>query len=376
MQGAPSILAVLTISEQERLANIAENERLLQELGIAGGGSSVFGTIPEKRPSGELVKRQRKRTQKESKPTRVQPQRTSARLQGAKPEDSASDLYAVCFRLTQEQAAAEREREKALRVARHEDLSFYDMTDGHLDDEDKVRLRSTLDVRNSKVTAKSLAEPQTELESLLQSTRLRSHERVAQKRIYSMLYHPTLDKDLIFTGDQEGILGIWDALAPSHNEDTEDTSFPSGSSFTLQLHARSAIGCLRMDPGSQDRLYSSSYDASIRLLSLSTGGSNEIWAAPPDVQLGEFDILAPQVQANTPTFTPAPQLDERSIWLSDHRGGLLHLDVRHKAATVHRWQVSDKKVCCIFNTDREYVSQSGSFPLYSHGIQRSYYTFV
>lgn len=85
----------LTNSEQERLANIAENERLLQELGIAGGGSSVLGTVPQKRSTAEATRRQRKRTQAETKPTRVQPQRTSARLQGAKPEEAVSDSYAV-----------------------------------------------------------------------------------------------------------------------------------------------------------------------------------------------------------------------------------------------------------------------------------------
>lgn len=178
---------------------------------------------------------------------------------------------------------------------------------------------------------------------MLRSARLQSHERVAQKRIYSMLYHPSQEKDLIFTGDQEGVLGVWDALAPSGEADA-DLSMPTGISYALQLHARSAIGCLRMDPAHQDRLYSSSYDASIRSFSLSTGVSSEIWAAPPDVQLGEFNVLAPQQQAAVATETPAPQLDERSLWLADHRGGVVHLDVRSKEPTVRRWQVCDKKV--------------------------------
>lgn len=303
----------------------------------------------------------------------MQPQRTSARLQGVKPEDDKSDSYAVrSLRSFQEQVAAERERERALRTARHEDLDLKTLTGDSLDEEGTKRLRSALSIRSTKAKAEPLAESQTELETLLRSMRLQSHARVAQKRIYSMLYHPSQDKDLVFTGDQEGVLGVWDARAPS-DEDAEQDGLPAGSSFALQLHARSAIGCLRMDPADQDRLYSSSYDASIRTFSLSTGVSNELWAAPPDVQLGEFDILAPQSQAVAATATPAPQLDERSLWMADHRGGLLHLDIRSKAPTVRRWQLCEKKVCCTANQDRRHVCQSCCSSLHCYGIQRPYY---
>lgn len=92
-----NVWGILTDSEKERLANIAENERLLQELGIAGGGSSVLGTVPQKRGPNDAARRQRKRAQTEEKPTRVQPKRTSARLQGAKPEDFGSGEYAVRY---------------------------------------------------------------------------------------------------------------------------------------------------------------------------------------------------------------------------------------------------------------------------------------
>lgn len=329
--------------------------------------------MPQKRNAGEAARRQRKRTQTETIPTRVQPQRTSARLQGVKPEDDKSDSYAVRSLCSfQEQVAAERERERALRTARHEDLDLKMLTGDSLDEEGTKRLRSALSIRDTKVKAEPLAESQTELETLLRSMRLQSHARVAQKRIYSMLYHPSQDKDLIFTGDQEGVLGVWDARAPS-DEDAEQDGLPAGSSFALQLHARSAVGCLRMDPANQDRLYSSSYDASIRTFSLSTGVSTELWAAPPDVQLGEFDILAPQSQAVAATATPAPQLDERSLWMTDHRGGLLHLDIRSKAPTVRRWQLCEKKVCCTANQDRRHVCQPCRSSLRCYGIQRPYY---
>lgn len=218
------------------------------------------------------------------------------------------------------------------------------MTDGAVSPSYTQRLQAALHVDSASLATDDVAKPPTELETLLRSMQIRSHARVAQKRIYSMLYHPSLDKELVFTGDQEGVLGVWDCLAPAASDDEEEGAMPSGSSFALRLHARSAIGCLRMDPGSQDRLYSSSHDASLRVFSLSTGVSSEIWSAPEQVQLCEFDVLAPQIHAAAASATPAPQLDEHSVWVSDHRGGVLHLDLRSKAPVVRRWQLSEKKV--------------------------------
>lgn len=362
---------ILTISEKERLANIAENERLLQELGIAGGGSSVFGIVPQKRVANDAARRQRKRAQTEEKPTRVQPKRTSARLQGAKPEDVGSDTYAVRRRgLTQVKIESEREHERSLRMARHEDLDLKQLIEDSLDEEELGRLKTALNVAT--VDAKPEPKPSepSELESLLNTMLLRSHARVAQKRIYSMLYHPSTEKDLIFTGDQEGVLGVWNALDTPAQQDGEEETMPSGSAFSLRIHAKSAIGCLRMDPANDDRLYTSSYDASVRTFSLSSGKSTEVYAAPPDVQLGEMDILAPQTQAAEATATPSPQLSERSLWLADHRGGLLHLDVRSSKCMVQRWQVCDKKVRLFAYLDWRHVCKPSDTTLHCDCIKR------
>ncbi|WFD45151.1 hypothetical protein MPSI1_003828 [Malassezia psittaci] len=344
--------------EEQRLANIAENERLLKELGIASGGSSVLGTLPQKRSSSDAARKSRKRVQAPAKPTRVQPQRSSARLQGAKPEDTGAESFAT-------QAAAEREREQVQRQARHEELDLKQLTGDSLDEESMKRLRSTLDLDDAKVKQEEDMQPPTELASMLQSLQLQSQNRVAQKRIASMVYHPALEKDLVFTGDMSGVVGAWDATAanPSEKDDEQDEDneydLPEGSSFTLQVHARSPVGCLRIDPQNHDRIYSSSYDASIRVFSLSSCVSTEVWAGSPDIQFSEFDIFAPTTQASVATSTPEPQLDERSLWIADNRGGLMHLDIRAKQPKARRWRVSDKKVCfCL-------LSQIGAMSLNS-----------
>ena len=268
---------------------------------------------------------------KRAEPTRVQPQRVSARLQGVKAED-ARETYA-------EQVQADRQREQASRRARHEDLDLEALTGRELDEQEKNELLDALAVGGSVQPAP----PKTELEKTLRSMTLRSQGKVTQKRIYSMLYHPTPDKDLVFTGDQEGVLGVWTPLA--RGEQAEEGELPEGSAFQLQVHGRSAIGCLRLDPVQPERLYSSSYDASVRLFSLADNTSVEVWPGQDDVQLGEFDILAPRTSAAHATPTPAPQLGERSLWLPDHRGGLIHLDLRDRAnVKAARWQASEKKI--------------------------------
>ena len=127
--------------------------------------------------------------------------------------------------------------------------------------------------------------------------------------------------------------------------------------------------CIR-DRANDDRLYTSSYDASVRTFSLSSGKSTEVYAAPPDVQLGEMDILAPQTQAAEATATPSPQLSERSLWLADHRGGLLHLDVRSSKCMVQRWQVCDKKVRLFAYLDWRHVCKPSDTTLHCDCIKR------
>ena len=249
--------------ERERQQNIAENERLLRELGIAGGGGAALGAAPRKRAP---------------------------------------------------------ERSGGPRRGRHEDLDLAALAD--LDEKERAELAAVLDVR-----AQSPLPPQSPLEEALAAMRLTSHARIAQKRIYAMAYHPTLDKDLVFTGDQEGMLGVWDASAGA-----ADGGVREGAAFQLRVHTKS-IGALRLDPERPDRLYSSSYDGSVRVFALGAGTSHEVWAVRDgdDVQLGELDVLA----------GASPALG-RSLWAADHRGGLVHIDERVGRAC--RWQVSTKKI--------------------------------
>lgn len=292
--------------EQERLKNIEENERLLRELGISSGGE-VLGATPSKRPSDRDDGRARKRPERKPREKRVLPQRASARLQGVKLEPG-----------DQEPVKPEPMQSAVRASRRHGDLDLASLAE--LEEGECKDLASILSVEPER----RVSPPQSPLEEVLASMRLTSHTRVAQKRIYSMLYHPTLEKDLVFTGDQEGMLGIWDASSGD-----AENGIREGTAYQLQVHAKS-IGALRFDPRQQDRIYSGSYDGSIRVFSLGAITSHEIWCGSDDVQLGEFDILSVDSTSHV-------------IWAADHRGGLIQIDER-SPSSARRWQASTKKI--------------------------------
>lgn len=323
-------------SEQQRLKNIEENERLLKELGLAQGGSAVLGI-----PSGqrETSAARRNRAQQTTKRERVQPVRTSARIRGVKLEEDGP-------RSTSEPTLSM--ASPVHRRARHGDLDLDELIGDDFDDKSRAELQRVLNVRAEKSVSEASA---SELESLLHTMTLRSYARVAQKRIYSMVFHPTQDKDLIFTGDQSGTLSIWEPLAePSFDAAGDDgdahdaKGLAGGTTFSLQPHGQHAIGCLRIDPLNIQRLYSSSHDGTLRMFDLAALTSTEVWGGVEGMQLSEFELLPAVSHAGAASSIQNPAVGAQSLWLSDHRGGLSHIDLRSKPSTTRRWQVSEKKI--------------------------------
>ena len=292
-----------------------------------------MGTSAPKRPTAHAERARRKRSLTEDLSKQALPQRSSARLKGIKLDTENEISQAV--------SSNSGSPKDSSHTVRHGDLSLEELAADTLDEDEKRKLKESLNIKfEDDVT---LQTPKTELENLLRTMRLRSYTRVAQKRIYSMIYHPTLEKDLVFTGDQAGNLGVWDATAEPEESQSQEGDILTGNAFSLQMHG-AAIGCLRMDPISPERVYTSSYDSTLRVFSLSKHISMEVWRAPSTVQLGEFDILCSSSSASEMETPGSCHLDGRSLWLADHMGGLIHIDVRSASSEYHRWQVSDKKV--------------------------------
>jgi len=269
----------------------------------------------------------------------------------------------------QEEAEAVREAQDKARRARHEehDLAFL-LGGGEVDEKVKTALTKTfikIASRHPTLATEILEEAREskvklengdgnghgryeDLRSQLKQMELRSVEKVTKARVYSMIMHPDIDQDLVFVGDKEGNIGVWDPIAKSAEADDEsEEHVTAGQSWSLQVHGKSPITCLRFDPVSADSLLSSSYDSTVRMQSLQSGSSKEVWSTQDDVLISIFDILAPQSHPSAFTNTPSHGLDERSLWVADHRGGLSHYDIRQssrKQSQTKRWQVCEKKV--------------------------------
>lgn len=271
----------------------------------------------------------------------------------------------------QEEAEAAREAQDQARKAKHEehDLSFLLGGGDEVNEDVKSALANTFakiaskhptlateileEMQESKRRAQNGdvkgADRYADLKAELNKMDLISTDKITKARVYSMIMHPNQDQDLIFVGDKEGNIGVWDPNDRDEaNDDEADERVKSGRSWTLQVHGKSPITCLRFDPVSADSLLSSSYDSTIRMQSLQSGSSTEIWSGQEDVLISIFDILAPQSHPSAFTNTPGFGLDERSLWIADHRGGLNHYDLRQSSrrqqSQRRRWQVCEKKI--------------------------------
>lgn len=325
----------MNFSERERLENIRRNQELLKDLDLFNGRPKQNVQRRPSRPD-----KNKKNIKQRSQPERVQPRRTSNRLAGLEADsDTLKRKY-------EQEAEAARQKYEAEKRARHEehDLTFLLGEDGEDTSKDElVQLLKGAMKEDRNRAASDSKEKHKDLKDVFDQMVLQSAEKVGQRRIYSMVFHPNADRDLVFTGDKEGSIGVWEPMARKETED----GLNSGRSWSLQVHGKSPVTCLRFDPVTADSLFSSSYDSTIRMQDLQRGTSTEVWSGQEDVLLSIFDILAPQTHASAFTQTPNPGLDERSVWIADHRGGLCHYDLRQSGrrhGETSRWQVCEKKV--------------------------------
>ena len=98
--------------------------------------------------------------------------------------------------------------------------------------------------------------------------------KVVPERIFSMDFHPSPSKLLVAVGDKWGSIGFFDP-------DTEDEE----DAVTLfSVHTR-PIPCLQFDAHDSAKLYSSSYDNTLRCLDIAAMEFTEIFAGDEDYHL-------------------------------------------------------------------------------------------
>jgi WD repeat-containing protein 76 len=283
-----------------------------------------------------------------------------------------------------EERLAEEERQREAKRPRHYNLDLIAITDG-LEPKQRVQLYEMLHSVCNKSCPRRIGDYDSfvydddqggkaevkKLQEQLSKLKVVSRAKVTENRVYSAAYHPEVTKDLIFFGgnyfqdptpnsqtpsfaDKHGQLGIWDAQAPVDEVTDEDGDVaPSknsegGKYWRLQLHwpasAKSSISSIKFDPTDSHtvrfvhsiahqyrecafQVYTSSYDRTVRVLSLGSGISSEVFYVEEAI-VCSIDL--------------SPENHE--MWISDASGGVTHLDLRQDKNKAKWYQLSTEKI--------------------------------
>lgn len=287
----------LSAYEIERQERIAKNQALLRELQLS---ANTAGLGPKPKPSsrsstpGSKPKKKVERKVKEE----VLPRRTSSRLRGIVADSE------VAKRKADEEAEAIAEANRAKRQRVSDDLNLSDIVvAGRSWNQSGNFLRNigpaepglrTFDEQDVKDTSdkelKALREKMSGL--ALWEGAEPGRIKITPERIYSMGFHPTTDKALVFAGDKLGNMGLFDGSqntsdikAEDADEDGDQDDDWEPAITTFKLHTRT-ISAFQFNPHDPNELFSASYDSSIRKLDLQKGVAVEVWA-PKDKDADE-----------------------------------------------------------------------------------------
>lgn len=149
-----------------------------------------------------------------------------------------------------------------------------------------------------------------------------------------MAFHPTEDKPIIFAGDKEGAMGVFDASQPVpevQDDQDDEVGYPDPVISAFKTHSRT-ITAFHFSPTDENAVYSASYDSSIRKLDLDKGVSTQVFApaaANDDLPISAIDI---------------PLSDPNMILFSTLQGSLGRHDLRTKPSTAEVWHLTDHKI--------------------------------
>jgi hypothetical protein len=256
----------------------------------------------------------------------------SARLQGIVAEDTVHrERY-------EEEAAAQRELERLKRLRRSGDFRLADLDDEEDGEMSRAVLRELARVpfdreefeRESVGARKELAQVRKEFAKMELFQRwIPKDITITPERIYAIGMHPSPSKPLVFAGDKVGNLGIWDVFG---SVDDDGEAQPLITSY--KFHART-ISQFHFSPVDATKLYTASYDTTIRVLDLTTGLSTEVYYLPEGEE--DEDALISSLQ-----LTP----DGHTVMFSNLNGQVGKLDVREpiKSRKTTLYPLHEKKI--------------------------------
>lgn len=349
--------------EKQRLANIAERDALLKQLKLESQSAGLFSSSKTPKSNQKPKKSTPKRAKQESPPV---PLRQSSRLRGIIADSETAK------RKAEADYEVAKELERAKKTRRTDSYSASDMfiagqkIDGDaligvdvitkgvaepyvrtFGDED-IEKTANKDLKALREEMNGLKlweawDPQSMLPHLV-PLMMRAHGlscitgiKITPERVYSMTFHPSESKPLVFAGDKMGHLGILDASQekPTMSEDDEEDD-PDPVLTTLKPHTRT-ISAMMIHPSKPTHLYTASYDSSIRELDLEKTTSSEKYGPPGPESTSIDEALSGVDMASD---------DPNTLYFSNLAGGFGRYDMRVPLtkAAVSTWQLSEKKI--------------------------------
>ena len=337
--------------EQQRQANIAQRDKLLKQLALDAGQAGLGPQKPAPKPNKSIPSRKKKSPVKHVKVEDAGPRRTSSRLLGLTADSE------VAKRKAEDESVATQEAARAKRQRHSGELNLSDVVSGGRAWDQSENFLVDVVSRGANPYERTFGDSEVkettdkELRSLReQMSGLELYDgfepnriKITPERIYSLGFHPTTDKSLVFAGDKLGNLGIFDASQTSvsvkaengvkkeeADEDEEEDYDPDPAITSFHCHTRT-ISSFQFSHANPSHLYTCSYDSSLRLLDLTKSKSTEIYA-PSDSSLDEpisgveMDPTAPHMlyfsrldghvgrtDTRAPNTTDVFQLSEKKI---------------------------------------------------------------
>ncbi|KAM5438684.1 hypothetical protein McanMca71_002370 [Microsporum canis] len=265
--------------EKQRAANIAERDALLKKISLEAQSAGLLSKAPApKRTQSDKKKAPLKKVKREKEAAPV-PRRTSARLAGLTPDSE------IAKRKAEEASEAEKLQMEAKRRRVAGDLRMDEIgvkgkwessTLGSLVTSGPAKYERTFGEEDIKKTAdkdlKALREKMSGLN--LWDAWEPNRIKITPERVYSMTFHPTESKPLMFAGDKIGSLGILDASQTAPGDDDDEDPVIT----TIKLHSR-PIAAMYTHSSSPSKLYTASHDSSIRQLDLEKSLATEAYVS-------------------------------------------------------------------------------------------------
>lgn len=330
--------------EKQRLANIAERDKLLAQLEVQKNAAKVNSlSKPARRPASNKSKSTPAKRVKQEDFT---PRRTSSRLAGIQADSE------VQREKEEKEYQAQREADIVRRQRRTDDLDLGDIVvngkaNGFFGSdfalrplakpnertfgEDEIKETTDQELKTLRETMSGL-----ELWDAWEPGRI----KITPERIYSASFHPTEEKPVVFMGDKLGHLGIVDAsqepevtqaVKTEDGEDDDEEEYSDPVITTIKPHTRT-ISSMHTHSSNPGTLFTGSYDSSIRSIDLVKQTAVEIYG--PADKLEDAPISGIDMSATDPNV----------VYFTTLHGSFGQHDYRTPSSDTKLYALSEKKI--------------------------------